>query len=331
MQGGGGLEPRGLIPVEVIGLDEGIVERVARTLRNNPERISTIDLCDTRFYPSCSEDVESVARYFIVMVAMDHRLSRPGKPYEAELEDGVYRGAELLYRLGMRKYMEDPGFFNPEHLASIRVDEVEAWLSVGNAKPPDIEVRTLLLRDMGLKITRLFNGNVKDIIEASGGRLYGSLGDPGLIDLLRVFRAFEDPVEKKPLLLAKFLSRRGVITLREKLGIPVDNHLSRIAYRLGIVMVSGSLWAKIRGHVEVTRSEDTLLRLIVRRGYEAVADKAGLDPGVVDDYFWLMGRNTCLREGEPRCDKCLFKGFCKARRNSSFMVPEHHYYDTWYY
>jgi len=317
--------------MEVVGVDSAIVSRVARVLKNNASSIETLDLCDPRFYPPCNEEPESVVRYFLVMVAMDHRLSRPGKPYEAELDDGFYSGADLLYRLGMKKYSDEPGFFDPRHLAEVRLDEVEAWLSVGSAKPPDLEVRTLLLRDLGVKVTKLFDGKALNLIEAAGDRLYGSLSEPGLIDILKVIRAYEDPVEKKPLLLAKFLTRRGIFKTRGRLGIPVDNHLSRIAYRLGIVMVSGRLWLKIKGHEEVSREDDILLRMIVRRGYELIAEEAGLDPGVVDDYFWLMGRKTCLRDSPPRCDRCLFKGFCKARKNSSFMVPEHNYYNTWYY
>ncbi|MCY0868691.1 MAG: iron-sulfur cluster loop [Desulfurococcus sp.] len=317
--------------MEILGIDTAVVDRVSRVLKNNKEKLETLDLCDTRFYPPCNESTENVLRYFTVMVAMDHRLSRPGRPYEAELEDGFYHGADLLYRLGARKFSEDPGFFDPARLASIRLEEVESWLSVGGARPPDLEVRTLLLRDLGLKITRLYGGEVKRILEESKGRLYGTMSEPGLIDLLRVFRAFEDPVEKKSLLLAKFLARRGILNTAGRLGIPVDNHLSRIAYRLGIVMVSGSLWGKIRSGVEVTREEDILLRMAVRRGYELISEKSGVDPSIVDDYFWLMGRRVCLRDGEPKCDQCLFKGFCRARRNRSFMVREHSYYNTWYY
>ncbi|MDK2384426.1 MAG: iron-sulfur cluster loop, partial [Candidatus Korarchaeota archaeon] len=84
---------------------------------------------DPRFYPPPSDDEEAVARYFLVMVAMDHRLSRPGRPYEARLEDGFYHGADLLYRLGMEKYLEDPGFFAPSRLASITAEEVASWLT----------------------------------------------------------------------------------------------------------------------------------------------------------------------------------------------------------
>jgi hypothetical protein len=318
--------------LEVIGIDTRVAERVARIIHKFKDRLEKIDVFDKRFYPPKNEPREDVLRYFIVMVAMDHRLSRPGKPYEACIPgDDCYHGADLLYRLGMIKYMEDPGFFSPEKLARIRINDVLEWLSIGEAKPPDPEIRAYLLRDLGVKLLKLYDGRVSNLIDSSNNRIFGEKDKPGLVDNLRVFRAYEDPVAKKSLLLAKFLRARGLFNPVDDLEPIIDNHLSRIAYRLGLVMVSGELWDKIRKGVEVTGEEDVLLRLSIRRAYRIIAEKSGVDPGVIDDYFWLFGRKICLRDEKPLCDKCIFNKVCLARRNSSFMVKEHTYYNTWYY
>lgn len=318
--------------MEVVGIDTRQVERLARILRGRREKLETLDVFDERFYPPANSDRESVARYFLVVVALDHRLSRPGKPYEACIEDeGCYHGADLLYRLAMKKFMEDPEWYSPEHLASITVDEVREWLTAGDASPPDPEIRALLLRDIGMKLQRLYDGSASKLIDSSNNRLHGTLGEPGLVDRLRVFRAYEDPVEKKPLLLAKFLIARGLFKPVDGLDVAVDNHLTRIALRTGIMMVSGTLWNKIRGGVEVDWEEDVLIRMVARRAYRLLAEKARLDPGVLDDYLWIHGRKTCLRDEEPRCSMCLFRGACLAYRNKTFMVKEHMYYNTWYY
>ena len=317
--------------MEIIGVDMGIIERVARTLKLRAETLEKLDVYDVKFYPPASDEPELITRYFLVLVAMDHRLSRPGKPYEACLEDGCYKGADLLYRLGMKKYVEDPGFFSPERLTEIRVEDVREWLSIGDATPPDLEVRTMLLRDLGYKLMKLYGSSALKIIEMSSNRIHGSLENPGLVDNLKVFRAYEDPVEKKAMLLAKFLITRGLFKPIDELDVAVDNHLSRIAYRVGLVMVSGPLWSKIRESVEVTAEEDLLLRITVKRAYRYVAFKAGLSPVVIDDFFWIMGRKLCVRDKLPECERCLFKGYCRAKRNSAFMVNEHIYYNTWYY
>jgi hypothetical protein len=317
--------------LELVGVDMAVVERVARVLRRGEHRLEKLDVYDKRFYPPPSEEPEPTARYFLVMVAMDHRLSRPGRPYEACLEDGCYKGSDLLYRLGMAMYGENPEFFAPERLAEITVEDVKKWLSLGSAAPPDPEVRALLLRDLGVKLTKFYNSSVLRLIELSNNRVHGSIEAPGLAENLRVFRAYEDPVEKKTMLLAKFLVARGLFNPTDDLDVAVDNHLSRIAYRLGLVVVSGPLWSKIREGVEVTAEEDILLRLAVRRAYRYVAARSGLKPATIDDFFWIMGRKLCTRDTPPDCEKCLFKGYCRARKNSAFMVSEHVYYNTWYY
>jgi hypothetical protein len=314
----------------MIGIDTRSIERVARILSKHGVKLEKLDLYDQRFYPPRDTDRELVLRYFLVMVAMDHRLSRPGKPYEACLSDGCYHGADLLYRLGMKMFNENPGFFSPENLSRITREDVLNWLSIGEIRPPDPEIRAFLLRDLGTKLSKLYDGRVERILELSNNRLRGVNGGYGLIDLLRVFRAYADPVEKKALLFAKFIIGRGLFKPVDEMDVAVDNHLTRIAIRLGMIMISGELWDKIRRGVEVSKEEDVLIRFFVRRAYRELSRKIGIDPGVIDDHFWIMGRSICVRD-KPLCDKCVFKNICLARRNTSFMVNEHTFYNTWYY
>lgn len=317
--------------MDIIGIDRLIVEKTARIVKNKANELPRLDVYDERFYPSKSEDPENVLRYFVAMVAIDHRLSRPGKQYYACLDDGCYKGADLLYRLGIEEFNENPNFFSPETLSKITVEEVIEAFTIKDVTLPDPEARAMLLRDLGLKLVKLYDSNVTKLLEYSNNRLRGSLEKPGLTDNLRVFRAYEDPVEKKSMLFAKFLIARGLYNPIDQLDVAVDNHLSRIAYRLGLVMVSGPIWDKIKNGVNVTSEEDVLLRLAIRRGYRQIAEKAGLSPVVIDDYFWIMGKTTCLRDEPPQCEKCLFKSFCRARTNVAFMVKEHVFPHTWYY
>lgn len=312
----------------VVGVDERRVRSVSKVLVNRVAP-SPIDVFDEKFYPGKGVEDELVLRYFLVMVAMDHRLSRPGKPYEACLEDGCYHGADLLYRLGKRMFDENPDFFSPESLSRITVDGVKEWLSIGETQPPDPEVRAMLLRDIGVKLIKLYDSSVAKVIELSQGRLRSS-GGYGLLDLLRVFRAYEDPVEKKSLLLVKFLKNRGLFNPIDKPDVPVDNHLTRIALRLGLTMVSGKLWLKIKSGVEVTREEDLIIRLTVREAYRCLIEESGVDPGVLDDFLWKHGREVCIRD-KPRCNQCVFRNVCLASIDSNFMVNEHVHYNTWYY
>lgn len=318
-----------------ICINNKYVEEMSEAIRNSLAEIKLkrLNVFDDKFYPPRNIEPETALRYFLVVVALDHRLSRPGKPYEACLEDGCYHGADLLYRIARRILEENPSFYDPDKLASLRVDEFLKYFNINGAMVPDPDVRTFLLRDIGLKLKRLYNGRASSIIENSNGRLKGGPGSPGFIDLLKVFRAYEDPVEKKAFLLAKFLEARGLLQISdpEDKEVPVDNHLTRIALRTGIVSVSGGLWRKISIREHVSWEEDILLRMIVRKAFKYVAVKAGIDPFILDDFLWIHGRKTCYRDGEPRCNDCLFRSFCLAYKNPEYMVHEHYYYNTWYY
>jgi len=314
-------------------IDHDIAISMANILRKNLDQLEKIDVFDQRFFPPKEMDREKVGMYFLVMVAIDHRLSRPGKPYEACIEDGCYHGADLLWRLGKQILDEYPDFYTAFNLSKIRIDDIKKYFNINNAEVPDPDIRAYLLRDLGLKLDKLYSGRFLELLKASNNRIRGRGTEHGLIDLLRVFRAYEDPVEKKSFLLIKFLQARGLFTAidQHNMEVPVDNHLSRIAYRTGLVQIRGKLWDYIRSFHEVSYSDDIILRFTVRYAYSLVADLAGINKGILDDILWIHGRRICLRDKHANCNSCSFNIFCKAYMNQEYMVREHNYYNTWYY
>lgn len=318
-----------------IWIDRDIVYRMASIIRGYVGKLPKLDLFDKRFYPPDNSDLERVYMFFLVMVALDHRLSRPGKPYRYCFSNGeCYRGADLLYHLGMRLYFEKPEFYTPEYLSRITTSEFKEFFNIGDAVVPDPGVRAWLLRDIGYKLLRLYNGSIMYLLESANGRIRGeSIDKPGLIDLLRVFRAYEDPVEKKSYLLIKFLVLRGLFKPVDpwNMELPIDNHLTRIAFRTGLVRLEGRLWSLVREFKPVEYIDDVLIRLVVRRAYKLVSIGAGIDPMLLDDALWIYGRSVCIRDESPECSKCIFNSFCLAYHNREYMVSEHNYYSTWYY
>lgn len=303
---------------------------------------------DPEYYPPEDADQELVARYFITMVAMDHRASRSGRPYEAYVDGRLYHGADLLYKLGSKMLAENPDFFDPLRLANLGVEDVLAWLTPpGGPAPPDPDVRAELLRDLGSKLVKLYEGRVLRLLTLSKGRLKTRLHD-GLIDRLKVFKAYSDPVEKKAFLLAKFLHRRGLFEAedREHREVPVDNHLTRIALRLGLVAVPRETEVAIARGVEFDSEEDLVMRLAVRRSYKLLAESSGIDPFDLDDFLWAFGRKCCTREAPVcvsgctngcakvlGCDggSCVFSEVCPAAGDPRRLLPEHRHEGTWYY
>ncbi len=309
------------------------------------------DFLDQHYYPPPTASREDVARYFLVMVALDHRLSRPRKPYEGYVKGEFFHGADLLYRLGRLYWEEKPEFFEPEYLSRLTQDEFRKLFTVENKgsriQPPDPRIRASLLRDIGTKLLKFYGGSAYALIVDSKGYLRRGIGE-GFIDRLKIFTAYQDPVEKKAFLLAKFLERRGVLPIYDQYNkeVPVDNHLVRIALRLGIIKVDTELLEKIASGVEVLPEEDIVLRYNTRLAYKIVAQEGGIDPFVMDDFLWMFGRKCCTRE-TPACkygcsdkcrkingcsdNRCIFYEICSARRNPLLMVNEHRFIETWWY
>lgn len=295
---------------------------------------------DTELYPPPDDPVEDVLRFFFFVVAIDHRTRRKGLHYEEFVDGKMFRGSELLFRLSIIKYNSDREFFSPYNMCNMTTESVKEWLNYGKAIIWDPEIRAYLLRDCAIKILKLYNGSVSEMVKMSKNRLRYPTRD-GLLDRLKVFRAYEDPVEKKSFLLVKFLIRRGLFTPidLDNLHVAVDNHLMRVAIRTGILHLEDYEipWFKR----PVNYEEDIITRMYARKAYKLVAKISNINPMLLDDLIWSLGRSCCLY-GEPICDSgqvpllnsrgCPFRSICKAYSNRRLrMLNELEYLDTWYY
>ena len=270
------------------------------------------DYMDGRFYPPPSAPRELQLGFFFTMVAIDHRTSGPWGSYEVDVGGETLRGADLLYWRGARIFREDPQLFTPERLVNISVDEARRLIS----DVWDFWIRLLLIRDLGEKALRL--GGFEGLLDVS---------IRGFAIKLTEIRAFEDPVKKKTMLLAKFLDGRGLakfVDLSEA-DIPVDNHVTRLAFRLGMVKLVGRLREKLESGLEFTADEDVLVRRRVAIAWRLVSEFSGVHVFALDDYLWRFARTICTPVN-PRCDVCPLRNVCKDR-----SIKEHKFLLTWWY
>jgi hypothetical protein len=294
-------------------IDVDRAEAVAAAVRGLQIRRESYS--DRRFYPPPGDPLESQLAYFVAMVAIDHRTGL-WEPFEGVIDGEFYHGADALYRLGRIAY--DRGLFTAERLARMTPAEAEALLSIGGRRVWDFNARVILLRDAGRKA--LLSGGFERLVPLDSIKR--------LREALRGLRAYEDPVGKKALLLAKFLDGRGLAEFKDadEADVPVDNHLTRVAYRLGIVDINYDF---LESGVEVSLEEDVRLRELVKRAWRLVAELAGAHPFALDDYLWNFGRRVCTR-ASPGCAACPFRQACKAHSLSRYP-PEHAHFLTWYY
>jgi hypothetical protein len=207
----------------------------------------------------------------LFLCAVDHSSG-----YEAaHLVDGEgpFDGSALLWALGCAAERRDPGLLSADSLAGVDAGRIEAIFRIGEETASGAEERARLWRDLAAGLRETYGGSAAALIESAGSRLGG---EGGLIARLAEFEAYADPLAKKSFLFAKIAARRGWLEVAdpESWEVCADNVLMRIALRSGLVAP---------GPLEEVRPQ-------TREALKRLALEAGLEPPLLDDLLWELGR-----------------------------------------
>lgn len=208
----------------------------------------------------------------LFLCAIDHRTGYRGE-YMVDGE-GPYDGSALLWALACTEERRRPGLLSAGSLASIDAERVEELFRVGGETVADPDGRARLWRDLAAGLNERHEGSAEALLAAAQSRLGGA---GGLIERLGEFEAFGDPLAKKAYLFAKIAERRDWFSVADPEGWEVcaDNVLMRLALRSGLVQP---------GPVDAVRAAT---REVLKR----VAEEAGIEPPLLDDLLWEVGRN----------------------------------------
>ena len=118
-----------------------------------------------------------------------------------------------------------------------------------------------------------YAGEAAALLAACDGRLGGP---GGLLDRLAAFEAYADPLAKKAQLFAKICARRGWLEVAdpESWEVSADNVLMRLALRSGLVEP---------GDLES-------VRVATRDAFKRLAVATAIEPPLLDDMLWELGR-----------------------------------------
>jgi hypothetical protein len=208
----------------------------------------------------------------VFLCAIDHRTGyRRGYLVGGK---GPYEGSALLWALGLRAEERHPGLLSAAALAGVDAARVAEIFRVGGETVAGSDPRARLWRDLAAGLSSDYGGDAEALLSASEGRLGGP---DGLLARLHRFEAYADPVQKKAFLFAKVCARRGWLSVSDPANWEVcaDNVLMRLALRSGLVHPA---------------SEEQV-RAATRAAFKAVAAEAGIEPPVLDDLLWEMGRD----------------------------------------
>lgn len=330
-------------------------QKLGRLLREIQPGIE--DFLNPHLFPPQNTDPEEVARFFFFVTSIDHRTSPPGQSFEGIANDEYFQGADLLWHLSLRMFQQDSHLFHPREMANITTKTVENWFTVHHPKKVTIrnsEERAKLLRNGGQLLMEKYQGSVLSLLQIANHRVTTEpkTHHPGLIQLLSEFKAYEDPASKKSFLFLKFLLRRSLWAIKDtdEVQIPVDNHLTRIALRTGIVTVSSILANALRKRSPVISETDVDLRRKISKAFSIVGEQAKRLVLELDDFFWHFGRQCCLLDA-PICvtgctsecfvnthllnvscqGVCPLSSVCLAYENDNLRSLAEPKLETWYY
>jgi hypothetical protein len=232
----------------------------------------------------------------LFLCAIDHRTGYRG----SHLVEGAgpFEGSELLWEVGLGAARRRPGLLTAASLADVRAEDVADTFRIDDETVEDPERRAALWRDLAAGLNRDYAGSAAELLGASGK---GLGGEGGLLDRLRRFDAYSDPLAKKSFLFAKIAERRGWLRVSdpEAWEVCADNVLMRLALRSGLVE-AGELDA---------------VRTATRDAFKVLAMETGISPPVLDDLLWELGRDDpdllgteagALREPERDPDRAWY-------------------------
>jgi len=186
---------------------------------------------------------------------------------------GPFAGSDLLWHLGCAAERRVPGTLRAASLLDVNAQRIEEILRADEETASQADERARLWRDLANGLLRGYSGSASEMLGASQGMLGG---EDGLIERLAAFEAYSDPIRKKAFLFAKIAARRGWFEPldTEAWEVCADNVLMRLALRSGLVGPG-------------TAGE---VRSATREAFKAVSVQAGVEPPVLDDLLWELGR-----------------------------------------
>jgi hypothetical protein len=207
----------------------------------------------------------------IFLCAVDHKT---GYAKAHEVGGEAFEGSELMWMLGLEAAREKPGLLTAKRLRYVSAGDVAEWFRADSEPIGDPERRAALWRDLATGLERDYGGSAGELLASANGRLAGA---GGVLDRLRPYRAYSDPLAKKAFLFAKIAERRGWFEVAdpEAWEVSADNVLMRLALRAGLVS-AGSL---------------DQVRSATRAALKDLASKTQISPPVLDDMLWELGRS----------------------------------------
>jgi len=246
--------------------------------------------------------------FYLLLVSICHQTSPRGQaPLEGRIDDVHYRGWDYLSAKLATAARQSASFLQPDMWARLTARDLQLLFrddELGD-RLSDRAGRARLVRDLGRRMLANRWKWFEDLYNASDRRISGRRG---LLSLLKEFKAYRDPINKKSYLLLGLMQYAGFWTYadEQEMGPPVDYHEIRGHLRIGTVSVlDADLRDKLLRQIPVTEADDLAIRGAVRDAIVSIARMLGgaVTPMVLHYLFWNVLRSCCTHVS-PHCQAC---------------------------
>ncbi|MEI9938497.1 MAG: hypothetical protein WDO69_14860 [Pseudomonadota bacterium] len=245
---------------------------------------------------------EDVASFLFFMVAIDHDTHRTDARFEAHIDGKLVHGSDLLYLQAARAKRKRRELFLAASFQYLtRAQAVQIFSAPNGLEPADLAGRCDLLRSSARLLSQHYQGSMLAMLDSAEHRLGGN---DGLYRRLALFPAYQDPIAKKPNLLAKILLREQLFMPQDlqELHAAIDHVLLTMALRGGIVECTDGRTAELlRAGGELRQDSMLELRQAAAESLSALSQMSGISEDRLDDLFWAYGRES-LRQPTPLQD-----------------------------
>ncbi len=224
-----------------------------------------------------------------------------GNPkWTIEYENQTYnRGTWSLIAAIQRAMKENIPILDSSYLVDLSVEELGHILK-GNVEIPLLEERTAILREVGLIVTKKYNGNFLQVISNPNSNSVGDLVDK----IVGEFPSFNDSSSYNGEKV--YFHKRAqllVSDLNHSLGLGLDIHkltacadyiIPMVLRYLGILEYDSALASKVDHQIEIQKDgeEENEIRagtIVAIEQIKKELSKPNLTSMQLNDYFWLAG------------------------------------------
>jgi len=299
-------------------VDESRVKRVSQLLATLPE-VTPFDFTGPDFPPvghpaALDQFFASTLQQFSFWT---HAGGKYHLPLIAPINGRQRKGSSYLYQAYMRPLTHDPEFYTPVRQADLTQPEMLALFRAddGSDPMPAVELHLAQAQQYGRDMLAL-GLTPRDVVEQAQASATPLQTFLELLDHIGGYK--EDPLRKKPALLALTLNQRPEVFLafgaNEQASPVIDYHAQRFCLRVGLIdVVDETLREELVGRQLLLPAAEWAVRHAAYIAVEQLVAASGKSTGAVD-WFMFNSRKRCPEMTEPVCQLCQLDPMCAHRK-----------------